>query len=472
MPIAEGEVDLSPSPTISGPVEYLGGGVNRVSSEASECPAYASLPRPVKLPPATCKFKKVSKGAKTAFLQLWEGKCTVKWTLVSEKTLELEATPFAHANLPEKFAGKLVTVGYFNRQLIPNMFLSFNIAGGESEQRDFESSLFHSTDHNPEFGAAFDEEVRSELATRVLHNFLRSHGNLFMMNYAQDLVIPALQCLNNFYQQKDYLTQMLDIAVLRTDLEINANRSQKEIGKSMIKIGEALETLGKFGDAAAVYERLETKYYTQSLSMSDHAMAIGFAGLAHKRNGQLQKAEEFYIRDLYFRRLCTSGGRSLDLNEHWTSGLLLNMLSLYQTMQERDNSRENMFFLLGALLLAAGWQNPHYGDNINSFRNLLPMLKPKFQSKNAAVKALTDAAAHPQKRHFYQVLEACRVPNCRTVYQSVPQTEEEARQQHINSARRVVTGMSQESTQLFPCGYGPCQNRSDSTKCCPCKSKR
>jgi len=501
-PLAVGEVLLTKS---SSDYTSLGGipegAVNKVSSLAESTDGgavYAALPRPPNLPShLNFKVRSANKDAKAAFQKLWDGNFHATWTLVNKTkfTVHAEALLVADSNtsttdgggIKERFAGPLVLFEFVQR---PEGILSLN---------------YECTKKNAEFSAAFKETTKLDLSYRILYHFLRSHGTLLMTHGTHDgairsthdsysLVNSACTMLEQTF--KDDVETILDIAMLRCDLAINHNVSDSRIGLAQIKVGEVLEGMGEFSKAALLYLHTAETYFVPSSAknMANHAACQTNAGLAYKRDNQLEKAEEAYICALHFQRRCLSeggGGGTWDLNHPETTSQLTNMLVLFDALH-KENARSSIeepdatiFAVFCALLFTAGFQAGSGGLAHYLVMELGSDFAPTClkreirQSRGRAMKALVAATARPDKALFRSVLADCAPPNTRIYISGMGHRDsDQERLTDVQFARNLIgSGTDNNKVPVEPyyrCGYRPCSNAENGTgnlKNCPCRSK-
>lgn len=114
------------------------------------------------------------------------------------------------------------------------------------------------------------------------------------------------------------------------------------IGAYVVSVGEALETLGRFKQAAALYGEVAQHY--QSGHLYEHRSIIS-AGLAFKRAKHFGQAFEWYARGL--KALDTYLGGSWDFKDEDKDSAISNLLVLYdQDHRNRVRRRtETGFFV-------------------------------------------------------------------------------------------------------------------------------
>ena len=436
------------------------------------------------------------------------------WKMVNQDkfTVQAEALLVADSNtsttgeegIKERFAG-------------PLMFFEF-VQGPEG----MVSLNYESTEKNAEFSAAFKENAKTDLAHRMLYHFLRSHATLLMTHGKQSysrgvrsqgtslvthdaaisstdddywLVNSACGLLEQIF--KDDVKTMLDIAILRCDLAINHNVSDKSIGFAQIKVGEVLEGMGEFSKAALLYLHTAETYFVPSstMNMANHSACQTNAGLAYKRDNQLEKAEEAYICALHFQRRCLSegggGGGTWDLNHPETTEQLTNMLVLFDALhQEKARSSiedpdATIFVVFCALLFTAGFQAGSGGLGhylVMEFgRDYAPTCLKRGirKSRGRAMQALVAATARPDKALFHSVLADCALPNTSINISGMGNRDsDQERRDNLQGARNLIgSGTNNNKGDWEPfyrCGYRPCTNAENWTgdlKNCPCRSK-
>lgn len=214
-----------------------------------------------------------------------------------------------------------------------------------------------------------------------------------------------------------------------------------------------------------------------------------FSALAYKRDNQMKKAEEGYIRALHFRRRAAcQGGCAWDLNEHITTGLLTKFLFMIDTLNEdlgprtvrfRDGGEGAVYPVFVALLLAAGFQAKEGGLSHRMVLEMGPVMVPFLKgairnNRKKALTALVAASDRPEKALFYKEIAECAAPNA--VFQigggSQNRNLTQDRLEAIQDARKQNEVTAAIRVQV--CGYERCESRngpSTSMKSCPCKTR-
>ena len=454
-----------------------GGAVNRIAVVRTSglddgASVYAALPRPARLPPPNFKLRKHNQEARAAYLKIWDGNFQMRWVLHDANTLFLEGSIVAEEDsdgAADRFVGVIFTA-FLN---ITAGMLSMNMGYP-----------------NNEFAAAFKEETRDILPRRAFYHFLRTHGTC-LMNHCPSLVglsmISAAGKTLEFMNKDDAKT-MLDLKILRCDLAKNHNHHPMEIGILQSEVGEALEAMGEFKKAALLYSHAAEAYATPSRSMDNHSSLLENSALAYKRDNQLDKAEEIYIRALHFRRRCTCNGNegAWDLNEEFTHTLLHNMVMLYYAMHNVRGRQSGTEILpvFYALLYTAGYQ-PEGGAGFlahhlihNYGQSNASLLNQDIQNhRGRALAALVAATGRPDKAHFYSALTGCFPPGTAFVHLDERlQRPDAAQVRAINMelARGVVAEAAAETATVKrnTCAYKRCPHAGSNwtLKTCPCKA--
>jgi len=449
-----------------------GGAVNRIVARASDDGAsvYAALPRPARLPPPNFKLRKHNQEARAAYLKIWDGNFQMRWVLRDVNTLLLEGSIVAEVGggAADRFVGVIFTALLHT---MTGMMLGMRIGYP-----------------NNEFAAAFKEETRDILPKRALYHFLRSHGTC-LMNHCHSLVgMSMISAAGTFLENihQDDLKTVLDLKILRCDLAKNHNHSPLDIGSLQFKVGEALEAMGEFRKAALLYNHAAEAYATPLRSMDNHSSLLECSALAYKRDNQLYRAEEIYIRALHFRRRCACNGNAdaCHLNEESTQSLLRNMLILYYALHnvEARQSGTEILPVFCALLFTAGYQpNGDAGDLVHHLIHIYgqsnaSLLHQNIQNhRGRALATLVTATGHPDKAHFYCALTGCVPPGTTFVHldvQLVAAAQDRAIDMKV--ARDVVAEAAAESACVMNnrCAYKRCPHKGSAwtLKTCPCKA--
>jgi len=468
----------------SSPPHFLGGGsqgsVDRLAARGS--PAFAAIPRGATLPPQPFhkKLKNTKDAAaKAVFLKLWSGDVVAKWSLLGNASgirVAVEPTvPGTTTSSERRFSGEELLVIEFDLH--------------KPEHARFTAEI-----KNEEFAALLHENVKADLAPRVFHHFLRSCGACAMVN--PDILSQAVEALKVTYKGKHqewngWAAAVLDLAMIRCDLVLNYVSDAKIllIRDSLTKVAEALEISNQCETAAIIYQ-FATDHYCPD--MKEKAMWQGFAAIAWRRHGKLSESEEAYIRTLFYQ--CQSNNSKLDLNEENTELLFGNMQQMYESkLQAR--SRENgmagitsteedyVWCAFWALLHVAKWK-PINGEVLEFTRGGIlqvgrqneELLKSEYQTRKAALRALTSVAQSMTKSKFYAFLNGCCRRNAQ-IFVPFPDMERDTGPQG-NSMKAIAPegGRSLADYVLNRCGNKACSkadelHAADALKNCrACKS--
>lgn len=438
--------------------------VNKVCQEHE---VYASLPRPGKLPPPPFKsMKRTDRQALAVFHKLWDGHLSVRWIEKTDRKLVAVIKPNGE-DVPEKFSKQLVLIKL-------DRFDEYCV---------MESSF---TPINAEFSAAIKQHHKESLAHRIFYHILRSFGTDLM---ALDAGLVDQGCTLFKDRNKDNVETLLDIAILCCDLAINHSETRAKIGGHLTKVGEVLEAMGEFEKAARLYRHTADIYFLPALSLDKHSSLVEYSGLAYRRDFQLEKAEESYIRALHFRRLaCQERNGVWDLNESKTNLLLRNMLMAFEERNLQKGSRivhvssGEIFHAFCALLYTAGFNSSsdERQDLVLKYgKELVPLLNYDIQSNpQAALAVLIMATESPEKDHFYSVLMDSVPRNaffefyCDDYDPARPFSA--PREHSMKTAQRTAGVMgSSRSFSFAKCHYQNCptENKiSNSMKRCPCRT--
>jgi len=463
--VARGEVLITPS-TGADNLAYLGGlpagGTNRVPDDG--CEVYVTLPRPAKLPPPFFNVRKSNKDARVAYMKIWDGNFRIEWFMKGMDKVFAKVSLVEGCGVADRFLGTILHIVF--------------------QQFDGDSAILQSgfTSYNAEFSAAFKEEAKHQLAHRVFYHFLRSHGTCLVLQNPS-LINSGASLLGNVYKNDAKI--LLDIMVMRCDIAINHKQTPSFIGRAFTHLGEALEAMGELNKAALLYRHTAETYHTPSRSMSDHAQLQEFSALAYKRDNQLAKAEEGYIRALHFRRRCTcTAGGAWDLNEPRTTLLLTNMLVMIDALHNEKGRRSvkvgdgEVYPVFCALLFTAGFRASRGGVSHGLVQELgrdhSVMLNVEIRNhRGKALAALIEATAHPEKAHFYSVLAKCVPQNTRIeVHSTFERDGAKERLAGIENAQDVF-GKNNSAFVLNRCFYVGCPREtlhSVTLKTCPCKT--
>jgi hypothetical protein len=143
---------------------------------------------------------------------MWQGAFDAAWT-PGEGKLSVVAGSMDE-DVADKFRGPLVHLVLQNGGSVPNSGIL-----ATALQQDTIS-------HCPEFGAGLYEKHKTALVHRILHRSVRAFG----AEMPYDLAHTAAYHLAGFYEKNKAYEEALDALIIRGDMAITAQRSDKEIG--------------------------------------------------------------------------------------------------------------------------------------------------------------------------------------------------------------------------------------------------
>ena len=350
-------------------------------------PYYWSLPRPMNLP-ERCPLSAKKKTVQDSIWQLWSG--NIKVAVFGGPLVYLDAMIDEDSGLTSRcsFGGKFtmkVTSTSGMEMLSAN--LSPQIHGIEQH---FSSSL----------DKYLSEQSKEALTTRILHRFVRHYGHKLHW-FALNSIFGALD--HHYQSRSSYLPEKLDANMTRADLkfrkseELQGESRTYEISKAIEPVGEVLEAIGRFEEAAYVY--LELSKYRKD----EDGLFYCNAALAFKRDQKYGKAFEYCIKSLHYHNVICNG--KWKTNEY--SPILNNLVSLHKAVHETqitDDTSEYqcpypgedlLLKALGTLICLSGFIETLKYDG--PYEDLVPFvtndadpkcLKRQFRSQKAARKQL------------------------------------------------------------------------------------
>jgi MYND finger len=209
------------------------------------------------------------------------------------------------------------------------------------------------------------------------------------------------------------------------------------------------------------------------------------SGLAYKRNGNYEKAEELYVQSLHCAMTVAGGWQQWQLNDDDETNIIQSMTTNYDAWKEelRDgrsdrvdqNYAEKAFVPFLCLLSCAGFGTKATGkckefvDRLGK-KSAKLILKAQYLSRTAAKKKLAEALSNADVSHFRSVLQDAVKPNCSmTIDTHDPGAK--TRLQAKKSARReardfVGTNFGFVSSKFFLCAM--CDKSVAERRQCPC----
>jgi tetratricopeptide (TPR) repeat protein len=244
-------------------------------------------------------------------------------------------------------------------------------------------------------------------------------------------------------------------------------------------MGEAMEALGRFAEAAAIYEEAVTCYEEDG----SRSHVYECAALAYKRAGRLDEAEANYALTW---KLLQRTSATLRFHDDQASNLLTNMLLMYESCHLQHGTGglaspvETVLAVLAPLLLLSGFTAPMGGLSRDIvFRRgkvFKKLLKKRYRTHAAAASALPEALRTPTLDAFRDRLLSC-LETQRMIIANPSPPSVVTRRGEINSARKCFEQETGQSFTICSCSNPSCDesNISKDDKgfmCCPCQSVR
>jgi tetratricopeptide (TPR) repeat protein len=327
---------------------------------------------------------------------------------------------------------------------------------------------------NDAFKGALTEGQRDTIAYRVLHRFLRAKGASLQADMAD---IACVQLKTNYSATSKRWKEGLDATIMTADIAINKDCSNERAARLFAYVGEYLEASGRFMEAANLYDEAARVYVPNSTSAVFH---YSYAGLAHKRGCNFEKAEKAYIQALCCDR--KFGGDDWDPTGITSGPIFEQILKVYHCILTMDSASESAHLraiikdlepLLTALfctvdmnmdsdalqtsILNAGGRNQH-------------ILKDEVQSKAGSKHALLALAKESNVESFHSSLlklKAVGTDKVAVVKSGirVPQVDGK------KVARAKMPCSDFATTVTTPCSNPACFSRGtrDEFDLCPCQ---
>jgi hypothetical protein len=377
--------------------EYLGGAPTR--------PKYfvPNLCRSATLPPQAFKIK--NKEAKRAFLRIYNGDFMARWSSSQDSFhLCVESTD-SHAR-PELKGVLMETT------LKKTMGRVTFVGGGSSSM----------------FSDAIRMEDKHTLALRANHHFLRQHAG---SRLSTELFVLTCTSLATYMVGNEEapriggetpgIEEVQKLSVLLIDV-LSTLEVTKDTNLHVGKMGESLEAIDKFVEAAKVYERLiQAGEEGRGPGQGQGATLWVNAALAYKRANRFDMAEEYYLRA--FQALFEeSHNNRLRLDDETHVGFIMsNLIMLYEhrrisqperrmTSQGPRNAEALTTPVLLGLLCQVGYEDPHpYSTTMIEEwgSTALQVFKDHLKTKRAAHDALYHAFTRPTLAEYRSYLRSC-----------------------------------------------------------------
>jgi tetratricopeptide (TPR) repeat protein len=372
-----------------------GGSKNKIPTDSF----YGRLLRPSlsTLPPVHSRdtFPDVCDPAlKKAFMRIYSGDFTLEWMIDHGRDVD---TVFIAAIIDETDDTPSSTA--MQGPLIQIMI--------ESRRVGDDSCLgvaYGAPDGHRTFHSALRESQKEALHERLLHIFLRTNGTALNKR----LFICVHEHLNGRYNTKKWYKEIVDLSIIRADVHFNKSDGSDTLLPDLVQVGEALEFIGRFREAAVLYEEIADKYVGHYPGGHDVAHLTKFAALAYSREGDFEVSERAYVKALNTDLARTSG--SWATTDYRTTNLFADMVSMYLGWQKQQAfasgnpiADATLEYALGSLSCAAGIKSDYiqvYGD--------ADCVKNKFLNPKMAQKVLKAAVSRPgDEKHFRSTLLTC-----------------------------------------------------------------
>lgn len=449
---------------------YLGGVAIGSRSRNPTCERYASLPRPLTLPPLHSSDAMFSgEEAKKAYLSIFNGDFTLAWI---ERGFELTITAECHLN--GEFQGPLITMIYseFSKETLRS--------AGRNNDHDMGGSFrFITQPLNSKFSVHTSENQKWALVLRVMHLFLRIHG----VRLTSVSISGVCFALYSKYAERKWWTEAIDIIMIWIDVGFTLGNCSLIHSQMAFKfLGETLEAKGKFAEAGQVYQDAVEVYFPSSDSIAKESFHCN-RGLAYKRAREYARAEKQYVAAIHYTQFRTTG-RNWDLNHKESDSILTNVIVFYNEWCSETSNRfldaaaqseqQRVFSLFAALLFAAGFKASRGGLTAQIVLSGGPhlvkgCLKPELAKKKKAKQALESVTSTPNLSDFRSKILACERCNSHAVYGIANAREAGDDKFNRKSAQKQVQSQHTAAT-MTKCANPTCPQIGTSFMQCPCRS--
>lgn len=431
--------------------------------------AFANLERPRELPPlvtTSCKSKRVSREVKAGFDSLCSGHdLSIEWTLKKGK-LSLSAH---YKGDKFEIPDPLLTQVYIDLALVTSRQIELPIrttVGFSSIDAVYSCSEVW---WKP-LKDAVNKQDREALGHRLLHHFLRTQGSSLDLKMAKTFCTNLDRYYTPWTKTKKW-KYVLDLSLIRADILFALEAADSHLVLSLCHVGEGLEALGRFIEAANVYQFAADTYAD---TLEERIKQQHYSSLAWRRGGEYESSERTLVKALFI----ASERKLFDFMNDEIRATLSHSIVLYLTWDSEDMrpGEEREVRLVGALFVAllyrAGFQplNDGAGEQLLSKfgRKAVCYLSPQFMSREQAKKAIVTCCGASSVPAF-----RCCILTCRQTQGSVTRSanfyfEVKGEKQQKKSARRTAR------TNLFVprfCSNIGCEEyeRDAPFKKCPCK---
>jgi len=310
-----------------------------------------------------------------------------------------------------------------------------------------------------------DNEQHEKVIYGVLHRFIRAYGSFLEPMTARRIV----HYLQNYYTSNRLYKELVDTRIIFADLHVLRNYnscyhhnivSEETMCNNIALVGEALAARGKFRLAAALF--LECKdIWVRGVHLRGQSLFYHEAGLAFKRSGDFQLAQENYTRAMWCEAIGTNP-RHWDVNGETVGPKLSSLATLLLQAGGHDG------FIFSGLLASSGckqFQKDVPSTTIHQLSTVV--IQDKFRDSQRATIAIFESflggtiQSFQGKLQGYQIMPLSSLPGLSSI--NVPRKEARA-----GAREKLDTGTTM---QTVSCCSPDCDTKVDvtpTTKCCPC----
>jgi hypothetical protein len=243
----------------------------------------------------------------------------------------------------------------------------------------------------------------AHLGNRVLHHFLRR----FAVNLPRRTMHYAFRYLSDVYCLKRFHA-FLEINLIRTDVEINQDEGC--IGAHIQRVGDALKTVGRFGEAARVYCESAERHVQEK---NEKCILYKTAGSAFTRSREFPLGEKAFVQALYFGNESNMWGlESKEYTKCQEGQCLAGLYSLYgQWRREAHEQDRNATMSCDAEKSCVAFVALCNAAKVSCAKDnsMFMCLKPKFHAKKAAKRSLLAACRYQDVHTFRKEVISCLI---------------------------------------------------------------
>jgi hypothetical protein len=313
----------------------------------------------------------------------------------------------------------------------------------------------------------------------MLHLFFRTCGSFVNKELRDSIYL----WLHKEYLDSTYWKENLDLCTIRADLAFNTTDGLDNRIEDLVRVGEALEFVGKFQQAAGIYVELIEKYSVGAQNKSPTKYSATqihkFAAIAFERAEDYEAAEKYYVSALHYD-LVRHGGSWTNPDES-TANLFGDFIAMYVAIQKNEAAENDVWDLdaaievtLGVLVCTAGI-GPD-AEYIQEYKMVTGQLKPMYYKPKKAREALVSAVASKacNVQDFRSKILMCCTKTGKSMVRKHHPNEARSKRAGKESARKLVADSFPKSdapsVRKLTCSACGIWKDSSELHWCPCKT--